>query len=81
MRIQANAFPVIYLNAVCTRHDCVVTISPAGTTNPRTKTITGVQIAALACERGGIPDDRREGCEDSWRMNITTPGGIAIPQQ
>jgi hypothetical protein len=73
--VKLKAYPVVYFNVVCKKHNCKVVISFAGSTDYQKPDIVAGQIAAVRCQnQGSPPDGGLFDCSDDWQMVISGPG-------
>lgn len=70
MRIKLNAFPVVYFNAICTRHNCAVDLHVNGD-----ESHVG-QITSIRCTHGDEP--LIADCTENWELIISGGGDITI---
>lgn len=78
MEIKVSAFPVVYINTICTKHQCSVELRVGESKRFQTREVVGSQITALRCQTGGAPEDA--GCHESWQLQILAGGEVTVGQ-
>lgn len=79
MEIKLGAFPSVYINTVCTKHECPVEIHITESKKYNTTQIVGAAIRTLRCKEGGIAGER-DSCSAYWQMSILGGGEVTISE-
>lgn len=72
MQIRLSAFPVVYFNVRCKRHECNVEAHVNTTKLVRNSMVVGAEIASMRCETG------KSQCTDDWELIVMGLGPIVV---
>lgn len=76
MKIKISPFPVVFVSAICEKHDCRVIFEGRNIAHPTKQNSSQVQMTVNYCEVGGNP--LSGGCEDKWVMFLNGPGSVTV---
>lgn len=76
MRAQFEAFPVVYFNAECKRHQALLEVRIEPAHLPGNDKLIGGQIISTSCRVGGAMPSAS--CVDDWVVTVNAGGNIAI---
>lgn len=74
MQVKVNAFPAVYINTFCSKHECSVEIVNREQKKYNTTAVIGLEIRTLQCKEGGTD------CTDFWYMTILSSGDVTVSQ-
>jgi len=78
MDIHVKAFPAVYLNSICTKHQCMLELGVVENKKYNTTQVLGATITTLRCREGGLP--QQANCTDYWELSILAGGDVRIGQ-
>ena len=76
MEIKVKAFPKVFINTICTEHDCSVEVDVAKVQKFNTTQTIASTFTTMRCLIGGPASETN--CAGNWELQILAGGEVTI---